>query len=55
MLREWENGNGGYGTIVRRTLQDVFRSAVKVEWAVISSSKRIFCLIELASVLEGSC
>ena len=55
MLREWGDGNGGYGAIVRRTLQDVRGSAVKVDWIVISSIQRIFCLIEVASVLEGSC
>ncbi|ERH19741.1 hypothetical protein HMPREF1549_01404 [Actinomyces johnsonii F0510] len=55
MSREWGDGSGGYGAIVRRTLQDVLRSAVKLDWIVISSSQRIFCLIEVASVLEGSC
>ena len=49
------DGNGGYGAIVRRTLQDVLGSAVKVDWVVNVSSQRIFCLIEVASVLEGSC
>ena len=55
MLREWGDGNGGYGAIVRRTLRDVLGLAVKVDWIVIASSQRIFCLIEVASVLEGSC
>ena len=55
VLREWGDGNGGYGAIVRRTLQDVLGSAVKVDWVVIVSSQRVFCLIEVASVLEGSC
>ncbi len=36
-------------------LQDVLGSAVKVDWVVNVSSQRIFCLIEVASVLEGSC
>ena len=49
------DGNGDYDEIVRRTLQDVLGLAVKVDWIVIVSSQRIFCLIEVASVLEGSC
>lgn len=54
MLWEWGDGNG-YGAIVRWRLRDALGSAVKVDWIVLSSIQRVVCLIEVASVLEGSC
>ncbi len=50
-----EMGMAAMARLSGERLQDVLGSAVKVDWVVNVSSQRIFCLIEVASVLEGSC
>ena len=55
MLREWGDGNGGYGAIVRRVLRDVRGSAVEVLRAIPSSNKRDSRLVVIPAVFVSGC